>query len=321
MEERILLYTALTTFFIGLILTPVLIPLLRRLKVGQSIREDGPKRHFSKSGTPTMGGVAFLISTIFGVLIFGIREPLTYIALFATVSYGIIGFLDDYIKVVLKRSLGLKAREKLFGQILVGVLVYLAIRAIGHSTEILIPLLGNIDLGILYLPFILVVLVGASNATNLTDGVDGLLAGTFVFSVLGGFYIAITQGQIGLAIFCIALLGSLLAFLVYNVNPAKLFMGDTGSLALGGALATIAILTKTEILLILLGAIYVIETLSTIIQVISFKLRGKRVFLMSPIHHHFELLGWSEWKIVLVFWSVQIAFTITAIGAWYIYYR
>lgn len=321
MNERALIYTALTTFILGLVLTPMFIPLLTRLKVGQNIREDGPKRHLAKSGTPTMGGLTFLIPTIIGVLVFGPKEPLIFIALFATIGYGIIGFLDDYIKVVLKRSLGLKAREKLVGQFLVAVLIFVAIRLIGHSTEVLIPFVGNIELGILYLPFILLVLLGASNATNVTDGLDGLLAGTFVFSIIGGFYIAINQENLGLAVFCIALLGSVLAFLVYNVNPAKLFMGDTGSLALGGAIATVAILTKTEVLLILLGGIFVIETLSVIIQVISFKLTGKRVFLMSPIHHHFELKGWSEWKIVIVFWTIQFFFTVIAIGLWCIYYR
>lgn len=321
MNERVLIYTALTTFILGLVLTPMFIPLLTRLKVGQNIREDGPKRHLAKTGTPTMGGLTFLITTTIGVLIFGPKEPLIFIALFATIGYGIIGFLDDYIKVVLKRSLGLKAREKLLGQLLVAVLIFVAIRLIGHSTEVLIPFIGNVELGILYLPFILLVLLGASNATNVTDGLDGLLAGTFVFSIIGGFYIAINQENLGLAVFCIALLGSVLAFLVYNVNPAKLFMGDTGSLALGGAIATVAILTKTEVLLILLGGIFVIETLSVIIQVISFKLTGKRVFLMSPIHHHFELKGWSEWKIVLVFWTIQFFFTLIAIRLWFTYYR
>lgn len=321
MEERALIFTALTTFFVGILTAPIFIPLLTRLKVGQSIREDGPKSHMAKSGTPTMGGVIFLAATLVGVLIFGKRDPLIFIALFATIGYGIIGFLDDYIKVVLKRSLGLKAREKLMGQLLVAILIFVALRSINHSTAVLVPFFGEIELGILYLPFILIVLLGTSNATNLTDGVDGLLAGTFAFSIIGGFYISISQGQTGLAIFCVALLGGVLAFLVYNVNPAKTFMGDTGSLALGGALATIAILTKTELLLIPLGGIYVIVTLSVIIQVTSFKLTGKRVFRMSPLHHHFELLGWSEWKIVLAFWSVQLLFTLTAIGLWMTYYR
>lgn len=321
MEDRILIYTALTTFFIGIAIAPILIPLLTRMKVGQSIREDGPKSHMAKTGTPTMGGVIFLVATLAGVLIFGPREPLIFIALFATMGYGVIGFLDDYIKVVLKRSLGLRAREKLLGQFLVGILIFVALISINHSTVILVPFLGQIDLGYLYLPFILIILLGASNATNITDGLDGLLAGTFAFSITGGFIIAISQEQTGVAVFCIALLGAVLAFLVFNVNPAKTFMGDTGSLALGGAIGAVAILTKTELLLIPLGGIFVIVTFSVIIQVISFKLTGKRVFLMSPIHHHFELLGWSEWKIVIVFWSVQFFFTLSAIALWWTYYR
>lgn len=317
----IYIFTALTTFLLGLIITPAFIPLLTRLKVGQSIREDGPKRHISKSGTPTMGGLTFLIPTIIGVLFYGPKGPLIFIPLFATIGYGIIGFLDDYIKVVLKRSLGLKAREKLLGQFLVAVLIFVAIRSIGHSTEVLVPFFGKIELGMFYLPFILLVLLGTSNATNVTDGLDGLLAGTFVFSIMGGFFIALRQENLEVAIFCIALLGSVLAFLVYNFNPAKLFMGDTGSLALGGALAIVAILTKTELLLIVLGGIFVIETLSVIIQVISFKFTGKRVFLMSPLHHHFELKGWSELKIVMFFWTAQILFTLLAIGLWVTFYR
>lgn len=320
MEERVLLYTALTSFLSAIILTPVLIPFLTRLKVGQSIREDGPKRHFAKKGTPTMGGLVFLISSLLGVIVFAPKGWSVYIPLIATFGYGIIGFLDDYLKVVLKRSLGLKAREKLLGQVIVAVVIYLLLININHSTIVKIPFIGDIDFGYFYLPFILFIMLGTSNATNLTDGLDGLLAGTFVFSISGIFYIAITQQQIGLAIFCIALLGGVLGFLVYNVNPAKLFMGDTGSLALGGALVVTAILTKTEFLLILLGGIFVIEALSTIIQVISFKTTGKRVFRMSPIHHHFELLGWSEWKIVLSFWSVQLLFSILAIVIWYFCY-
>ncbi|WP_353892206.1 phospho-N-acetylmuramoyl-pentapeptide-transferase [Proteinivorax hydrogeniformans] len=320
MGDNVLIYVAMTSFIVGVIFAPILLPLLRRLKVGQSIREDGPESHMKKSGTPTMGGLIFIFAAILTTLIFGPKEPMVLIVIFSTFSYGLIGFADDYIKVVLRRSLGLKAREKLIFQTLVALIIYGAVYYFDLSTEVLLPYVGAIEFGHFYFPFILVVLLGASNATNMTDGLDGLLAGTFSFSILGMIYIAFSQNEIGLGIFSLSLLGGTLAFLVYNAHPAKVFMGDTGSLALGGGLATLAILTKTELLLIPLGAIFVIETLSIIIQVTSFKLTGKRVFLMSPIHHHFELKGWSEWKIVLVFWFVQLLFTLLAVVLWNLYY-
>ncbi|WP_350344843.1 phospho-N-acetylmuramoyl-pentapeptide-transferase [Proteinivorax tanatarense] len=320
MSENFLIYVAITSFFSGIIITPAILPLLRRLKVGQNIREEGPESHLKKSGTPTMGGVVFILAASLTTILFAPKDPLVLMAMFATVSYGLIGFVDDYIKVVLRRSLGLKAREKLIFQTLVALIMYVTIVYLGLSTEVLIPFFGNVELGYLYFPFILVIFLGASNATNMTDGLDGLLAGTFSFSILGMIYITFSQDEIGLGIFALSLLGGTLAFLVYNAHPAKLFMGDTGSLALGGGLASLAILTKTELLLIPLGAVFVVETLSIIIQVTSFKLTGKRVFLMSPIHHHFELKGWSEWKIVLVFWFVQLLFTLLAIVLWNLYY-
>ena len=305
-----LLYPAATAFLIALALGPVVIPALRRLKFGQSIREEGPQRHLAKAGTPTMGGVLILVALTIPAVIFAGKSAEVWLALFVTLGHGLIGFLDDYIKVVLKRNLGLKAREKILGQIIMAVaLAYIATTYFGRGTDLWIPFLGaNVDFGPLYYILIFLVLIGTTNAVNLTDGLDGLAAGTTTIAAAAYAVIALVFGNQPLAVFCLALAGAALGFLRYNAHPAKVFMGDTGSLALGGALAAVAVLTKTELLLVIVGGVFVLEALSVIIQVISFKSTGKRIFRMSPIHHHFELGGWSETKVVTVFWLAGAVF-------------
>lgn len=300
-------------FGIALIMTvalmPVFIPLLKRMKFGQSIREEGPESHLKKTGTPTMGGLVFLISIIVTVLLVaafnGELTTQVVILLMVLFGYGLIGFLDDFIKVVLKRNLGLTSLQKLLAQIVIAVLSFFLLRANGFDTALGIPFTdASIELGWVYVLFIVFWLVGFSNAVNLTDGLDGLVAGTASIAFAAFGILAIVQQETGIALFTFAVAGGLIGFLVFNKYPAKVFMGDTGSLALGGALAMVSILLKQELLLLLIGLVFVIETASVILQVGSFKLRKKRIFKMSPIHHHFELSGWSEWKVVTVFWGV-----------------
>lgn len=278
---------------------PRLIPELHKLKFGQSIREEGPKSHQAKSGTPTMGGIMIILSIAIASLVIC---PLTLelgLALGIMLGHFLLGFLDDYIKVVKKQNLGLKAKQKLLGQIIIAVLVaYYA----GLPTDLWVPFIGNLDLGMGFYALLLFVLVGTSNAVNLTDGLDGLASGTVIVAALSYMLICLWLDKLELAVFCAAMAGACLGFLKYNYHPAKIFMGDTGSLALGGAIAAVGILTHTEVLLAVIGIIFVCEAMSVIIQVTSFKTRGKRVFLMSPIHHHFELKGWSEKKVVWNFW-------------------
>ena len=311
-----LLYAAAMAFAIAILAGPLVIPMLKRLKFGQSIREEGPERHYAKAGTPTMGGVLLLVALTIPCLLFAGNNPEVLLALFVTLGHGLIGFLDDFIKVVLKRSLGLKARQKLLGQIIMALaLSYIASIYFGRGTDIWIPVWGvTIDFGALYYLLIFVVLVGTTNAVNLTDGLDGLAAGTTTVAALAYAVVALSFGKPDLAVFCVALAGACLGFLRYNAHPAKVFMGDTGSLALGGALAAVAVMTKTEFLLVIVGGVFVIEALSVIIQVISFKSTGKRVFKMSPIHHHFELSGWSETKVVTVFWLAGAVFAAVALS-------
>ncbi len=318
MLEQILFFTLILSFLVAVGLSPITIPFLRRLKFGQSIREEGPKSHQKKSGTPTMGGVMILIAIIVATIIMNVNfQSLTvevFLLLFVTVGYGLLGFLDDFIKVVKKRNLGLTSKQKLVGQLVIAVIFYLVLQQTGFSTTLQIPGTALVfDIGVFYLLVIVFLLVGTSNAVNLTDGLDGLLAGTAAiafgaFAVLA-FYAEFFQ----VAIFCAAVVGAVLGFLVFNAHPAKVFMGDTGSLALGGAIAAVAILIKQEILLAIIGGVFVIETLSVIIQVISFKTRGKRVFKMSPLHHHYELSGWGEWRVVVTFWLIGLVFAIIAI--------
>lgn len=308
--------TIAIAFLIAVLLSPIFIPFLRRLKFGQSIREEGPESHHKKTGTPTMGGLMIIFSVIVTSIIMvykasdnGIGYEL-WLLILVLAGYGLLGFLDDFIKVAMKRNLGLTSKQKMLGQIIIGLVFYFILRAHDFPTVIQVPGTGlEWDLGWGYAILTVVMLVGASNAVNLTDGLDGLLAGTAAIA-FGAFGILAWYGipQNEVAIFSLAVVGALLGFLVFNAHPAKVFMGDTGSLALGAALAGIAILTKLEIILIIIGGVFVIETLSVIIQVISFKTTGKRIFKMSPLHHHYELLGWSEWRVVTTFWFIGLIF-------------
>ncbi|HLR10833.1 MAG TPA: phospho-N-acetylmuramoyl-pentapeptide-transferase [Sporosarcina sp.] len=293
-----------------------IIPVLRKMKFGQSIREEGPQSHMQKAGTPTMGGLIFLTSIILTTVVLSyilndVMTTQTIVLLIVLVGFGVIGFIDDYIIVVLKRNLGLTSLQKLIGQILIAILAFFLLKMGPFETTVALPFIDlKIDLGIFYVGFIIFWLVGFSNAVNITDGLDGLVGGlsTITFSGLG--VLALIQGQDDIAFFTFAVAGAMLGFLLFNLKPAKVFMGDTGSLALGGAIAMVSILMKQELLLLVIGIVFVVETLSVIIQVASFKLTGKRVFKMSPIHHHFEESGWSEWKIVIVFWTVALVATV-----------
>ncbi len=326
MDIRIFLIPIVVAFGLGVILGPVVIPVLRRLKFGQSIREEGPKGHLKKAGTPTMGGTIFLLAIVLTAIPLsnfmtkGIINADLFFLTFATIGYGILGFLDDYIKVVLKRNLGLTARQKLFGQLFIGLVLFwvlLEVRVTPTSYIYSVSLPGTDvvwHLNWLYLPLLLLLMIGFSNATNLTDGLDGLAAGTAAIAYGAYAVIGLYQSNYTVTVFAAAVAGALLGFLVFNAHPAKVFMGDTGSLALGGGLAALAVITKTELLLLIIGGVFVIETLSVMLQVASFKLRGKRIFRMSPLHHHFELVGWSEWRVVATFWG--IGFICAAIGVY-----
>jgi len=287
---------------------PFLIPLLHKLKFGQSIREEGPASHKIKSGTPTMGGIFLIAAIVIATLIRAEFTAEIFVALFIVVGHFILGFLDDYIKVVKKRNWGLKARQKLLGQIIISAgTIYIATTQLGIETTIWIPLADKIiDLGALYYVLVLLVIVGASNAVNLTDGLDGLASGCMAIAASCYGVICLLTLHYNLAIFCAATVGACIGFLRFNFHPARIFMGDTGSLALGGAFAAMGILTHTELLLIFVGLIFVCEAMSVILQVISYQTTGKRIFRMSPIHHHFELGGWSEIKVVTVFWAVSL---------------
>lgn len=292
------------------------IPLLKKLKAGQSIREEGPQNHQSKAGTPTMGGIFILLALTISALVVSRYSVSLGIILFLTLGHGILGFLDDFIKTVKKRNLGLTAKQKLAGQVLMSaIFCYIATEIVDLPKTLWIPLVETtIDLGLFYYVLVFFIIVGTTNAVNLTDGLDGLAAGTSAIAAIAYGVIAFMQDQNDIAIFGAALCGSAMAFLYYNNYPAKVFMGDTGSLALGGAFAGMAILTKTELLLVIIGGVFVMEALSVIIQVISFKTRGVRVFKMSPIHHHFELSGWNEQRVVFSFWFVGIVLAVIGVA-------
>lgn len=330
-------FAALTALLISFILGPWLIERMRYIKLGQFIREEGPKSHQAKAGTPTMGGilinVAILIPTILWADIF---NPYIWIVLFVTFSYGVIGFIDDYRKLAKKRNLGLTPKEKFGFQFAVALLAALAIAYLpmlknNYSTAITLPFIKNvaINLGLLYIPFVMVVLVGASNAVNLTDGLDGLAIGSTLIAAVTYMVLTYAAGhariadylriawvpQTGeLAVFCGAMVGASLGFLWFNAHPAEIFMGDVGSLALGGAIGCLAVMIKQEILLVLVGGLFVLEALSVILQVASFKLTGRRIFKMSPLHHHFELSGWKETKVVVRFWIIAIMFAMISLA-------
>ena len=300
---------------VGLALGPLVIKKLKEFHARQEEREEGPESHKYKAGTPTMGGILILFALTVSVLFFNGAEPSKLMALFLTLGNGLIGFADDSIKAVKKRNLGLTAKQKLAGQAVISVIFCIALKVfVDMSTTVWIPFTDiTVDLGMAYYLFVFLIIVGATNAVNLTDGLDGLAAGSSAITAVAYVVISVALGYGGIAIFGAALAGACLGFLFYNQHSAKMFMGDTGSLALGGAMAAMAILTKTELLLVIAGGLYVLEALSVILQVISFKTRGVRIFKMSPVHHHFELSGWSEVKVVTVFWFFSALVAIIAI--------
>ena len=305
-------------FAISVVLSPVLIPFLKKLKFGQFVRDDGPQSHLKKSGTPTMGGIIILLSiAITSVLYIGEYKDIIPV-LFVTIGFGLVGFLDDYIKVVMKRSLGLRAWQKLLGQIVVtGIFAYYLLNVMKLGTDIIIPFTNGMtwDLGMLYVPFLFIVLLGTVNGVNFTDGLDGLASGVTVLVATFFTVVAIGVGS-GISPITGAVVGSLLGFLIYNVYPARVFMGDTGSLALGGFVAASACVLKMPLFILIIGMIYLVEVLSVIMQVTYFKMTGgKRIFKMAPIHHHFELCGWSETRVVAVFSIVTAILCLIALMA------
>jgi phospho-N-acetylmuramoyl-pentapeptide-transferase len=342
-------YASLTAMFLALVFGPWLIRHLRELQIGQYIREEGPQAHKKKAGTPTMGGVLIVLSTAVPTLLWAdLTNPFVLLALFALLAFAVIGFIDDYAKVSQRRNLGLTAKRKIYFQVFVSLVVGVSLLVLAtysaYSTNFVMPFLKRVrpDLVIhsllnthlwplAFVPFLFfvsVVIVGSSNAVNLTDGLDGLAIGCTV--IAAGALTVLTYvssnarwssyldiqfiPRIGeLTVFCGAIVGASLGFLWYNAHPAEVFMGDVGSLSLGGTLGTIAVIIKQEVLLFFVGGIFVIEALSVILQVGSFKLRGKRVFRMAPIHHHFELLGWSESKVIVRFWIAALVFALFAL--------
>lgn len=306
------LFVLIFSFFIATMIGPFFIPFLHRLKFGQAIREEGPQSHRKKSGTPTMGGIIFITSIVVILLVtvfftqYATMSNELMMLLLTLVGFGTIGFIDDFIIVVRKNNEGLKPKQKLLAQLVLAAVFFYLFLVSDYSTELSFFNLFSIELSWVYGLFILFWMTGFSNAVNLTDGLDGLCGGVSVITFGTFGMIAIAQQQMGIALFCFAVVGALFGFLVFNLNPAKVFMGDTGSLALGASIAAVSILLKQELLLVIVGLVYVIETLSVIIQVAYYKRTQKRIFKMAPIHHHFELCGWSEWKVVTFLWAVAL---------------
>jgi len=309
--------TLLISFLIPVITLPYFINYLRKHNMGQRIRQEGPDLHQHKMGTPTMGGVIIILTLIIIILLLVPYNKYVLWSLIITVGFGLIGLVDDLIKYLKKRSLGLLTMQKLLLQIALAFIVAYGVKqSTDLGTEIYIPFLKNsIDLGIMFVPFAVLVMVSSVNAVNLTDGLDGLAAGLTIVSMFSFALIANMQNIESIGIFSLIVAFTSLGFLVYNFFPAQIFLGDVGSLALGGALASVAIFTRTELFLLIIAGVFVIETLSVIFQVISVKLRGKIIFKMSPIHHHFELCGWKEPKIIIRFWIAGIILAIIGIAS------
>jgi phospho-N-acetylmuramoyl-pentapeptide-transferase len=342
-------FASLTALFIGLIIGPAVVRRLREFQIGQYIREDGPKDHLKKAGTPTMGGLLIVVGMIVPTLLWAdLSNRFVWIAVLATLSFGAIGFTDDYLKVVHRRNLGLTARSKLLYQFLAAFVIGAILSGLEthglYSTRLIVPFLkhfrpdlmiGRLHHGYLsplaflpFLVFVAIIIVGSSNAVNLTDGLDGLAIGCTVIAAGALAMLTYVSGHAVFAdylelskmpqvsevtIFCGSMVGSAIGFLWYNAHPAEVFMGDVGSLALGGAIGTVAVIIKQELLLPFIGGVFVIEALSVILQVGSYKLRRKRIFKMAPIHHHFELMGWSESKVIVRFWIASLVFALFAL--------
>ncbi len=309
-SPQVLAFTA--TFILALIAGPIIIPILRRLKFGQTVRDDGPATHLKKMGIPTIGGFIFIIPMILVSLFFSHKYPGIIPMLLVTVGFGAVGFVDDFIKVIKKNKDGLSAAQKSFGLLLVSTAfaIYTAYSP-SLGTGMIVPFMG-VDAVVklpvwMYIPFIIVVMYMITNSVNMTDGIDGLAAGVTLIVAVFFTIVAMVRGEWDyVKLFCSIAAGGCLGFLVFNIYPAKVIMGDTGSLALGGVVGAAAVMMKMPWILLVVGAIYAVESLSVFIQVVSFKLRGKRVFKMAPIHHHFELSGWKETKVVRVFWLITI---------------
>ena len=307
----------LLSFLVAAISGVFIIPKLRELKFGQTVRDEGPQSHLSKNGTPTMGGIMIILGILFSTVLFGGLNYNTLILLISTLGFGLVGFLDDYIKVVKRRSLGLTAKQKIVMQVLFATLIPLSQYINNPScANLIVPFVEKtLSLGILYVPFMAFVLIGTVNAVNLTDGLDGLSS---TVTVIVGIFFAIISMNVGfgeMSVFSVSVIGACLGFLIYNKYPAKVFMGDTGSMALGGAVVGMALLTNSVLMIPIVGGIYFAEALSVIIQVASFKMTGKRVFKMAPIHHHFEQCGYEEVKVVNLFTGISIILLISGLIA------
>ncbi|MDR0321140.1 MAG: phospho-N-acetylmuramoyl-pentapeptide-transferase [Treponema sp.] len=327
-------FAALTTLLICFLFGAALIEFLRKLKIGQSVREDGPQTHLAKTGTPTMGGVFIIFSVVIAMLLWGdLHNKTIWITLGAFLAFGAIGFIDDYLKVTRHNSAGLPAWVKLAGQFAVAIIVVLIIYFTGEeqTTLLYIPFFKEPvwDMGWLWIPFAVILVVGESNAVNFSDGLDGLLAGLLIIVFLTLAILTYITGRIDfseylgipyipeageLTVFCLAAAGACVGFLWFNAHPAEVFMGDVGSLSLGGLIAVVSLITKKELLILVIGGVFVLEIASVMIQVVSFKLRKKRVFRMAPLHHHYELMGWSEIKTVIRFWILGGLFAIIALS-------
>lgn len=323
---------AVSAILISFVLGPAIIRSLRARQLGQQVREDGPRTHLTKQGTPTMGGLLIIAAILIPVLLWvDLMQPYVWIVVASTAGFGLIGFWDDLLKVRFKNSRGLSARGKLVAQLILAAAIGLVLQRSGFSSTLTVPFLKDapIDLGPLFVPFTMLVLVGSANAVNLTDGLDGLAIGTTgiaigTFTVLAycaghaviARYLGIpfVPGSGELTIFGAAAVGASLGFLWFNCHPAEVFMGDVGSMALGGAIGSMAVVVKQELLLVLVGGLFVAEAVSVIVQVVSFKWRGKRVFRMAPIHHHFEEGGWSETKVVIRFWILAILLALSSLA-------
>jgi phospho-N-acetylmuramoyl-pentapeptide-transferase len=325
----------LTALTLSLILGPIVIRKMRQLSINQQIRDDGPPTHLVKTGTPTMGGIFILASVILSVLLWGdLTNKYVWLMLSATFSFGAIGFYDDYLKVVKRNSKGLRGWYKLGSQIIIALIIGFALYLDPedpYSARLSLPFFKQwvINLWMFYVPFVVVVIVGSSNAVNLTDGMDGLAIGLLAVAMLANGILVYVTGHVKfaeflyilyipdtseLAIYCGATFGAALGFLWYNCHPAEIFMGDVGSLGLGGALGTLAVITKQEIVLFFVGGIFVAETVSVILQVLSFKYRGKRIFKMAPLHHHFEIKGLPESKVIVRFWIIGIVLALLSLA-------
>ena len=310
-----IIYSVLVAFLISLLAGPIFIPMLHRLKFGQNIREDGPQSHLKKAGTPTMGGIIFIVSAIITMAII-IKKPgdEATIALYAFISFGIIGAMDDGLKILKKNNLGLRAYQKMLLILIVsGIFAYYAASNSDIGTAIIIPFIHKSwELGNWYIPLVIFYFASVTNAVNLTDGLDGLATSVTLLVMTFFSLVAFGLGHYTLSIFCAVIAGALLGFLKYNAFPAQVFMGDTGSLALGGAVAAVAMILKLPLIILIVGGIYVLEAISVVLQVGSFKLTRKRIFKMAPVHHHFELSGWHETKVVSVFCIVTVVLALVA---------